>query len=164
MWTFDAESPETSMRVVRGLNFTWEPEEIAQDLKESHSTIAEVTIMITDHTTSIKIPADLFKIRVNATDAPNLEKVKYLLNQKVTWERPTKTEITQCYRCQRFGHISTSCRMKPRCVKCPDYHPMLCGTVSLDEGSRINTVLRLMWDIWTSCELRGMPDQENRSG
>lgn len=31
-------------------------------------------------------------------------------------------EITRCFRCQRFGHISTHCRFAPRCACCGNSH------------------------------------------
>lgn len=40
----------------------------------------------------------------------------------VSFERLKKKTITQCYRCQRFGHLSVNCNLTSRCVKCGKHH------------------------------------------
>lgn len=48
--------------------------------------------------------------------------VTHLLHQKIQWDIFTRREMIQCYRCQRYGHASSNCGMKPRCVKCLESH------------------------------------------
>lgn len=48
--------------------------------------------------------------------------ITHLLHQHVQWNVFTKKEMAQCYRCQRFGHVSSNCGMEPRCVKCLENH------------------------------------------
>ncbi|KYB26491.1 hypothetical protein TcasGA2_TC033736 [Tribolium castaneum] len=33
-----------------------------------------------------------------------------------------KTRITQCHRCQEWGHATSNCRVKPKCLKCAEGH------------------------------------------
>lgn len=43
---------------------------------------------------------------------------------KVKWEfqRANKTQITQCYNCQMYGHGSSRCRVKTFCARCAGQH------------------------------------------
>ena len=52
-----------------------------------------------------------------------LHSIEFVAYQAVHWEKPNKTETTQCRRCQRLGHTAANCNMNFRCVKCKDNHP-----------------------------------------
>ena len=42
---------------------------------------------------------------------------------KIKWERHENRKlITQCHRCQHFGHATSNCFREPRCVKCEEAH------------------------------------------
>lgn len=59
----------------------------------------------------------------NNVDKKNIFNIRYVCNIRVYWEslrNPRK--ITQCYNCQKFGHVATNCSNTPRCVKCPENH------------------------------------------
>ena len=58
----------------------------------------------------------------NGAKAADFTAIKFLLNQRVHWEKFKKNDIIQCFRCQNFGHTSFNCQMKIRCVKCNDTH------------------------------------------
>lgn len=50
-------------------------------------------------------------------------KHRYLQHTRVFWERyKNKREIIQCKNCQRWGHATSNCHLKPRCVKCGADH------------------------------------------
>lgn len=51
------------------------------------------------------------------------ENVKRLFNASVVIEKFNRTDLVQCFRCQRPGHVSFNCSMIPRCVKCSLSHP-----------------------------------------
>lgn len=67
---------------------------------------------------------DLFLLSLAyGSDIKQLVQIKYLLNQTIRFEKVSRNQdLTQCHRCQRFGHSSTNCTMKPRCVKCLKNH------------------------------------------
>lgn len=53
----------------------------------------------------------------------DVKKVDSLDNLKVSWERyARRSDYTQCYNCQRFGHGQQNCYNQSRCVKCPGAH------------------------------------------
>lgn len=46
----------------------------------------------------------------------------YLFNIRVFFEKFNRSDLIQCFRCQRPGHVSSNCKMEPRCVKCGNGH------------------------------------------
>lgn len=57
-----------------------------------------------------------------SSQVEELTDIKYLLNQQVVWEAISRSDIMQCYRCQRFNHTARNCQMPYRCVKCKAPH------------------------------------------
>lgn len=53
-----------------------------------------------------------------------LREIKAIFNVVVWWRYYTrkKTDVIQCFRCQKFGHGSRHCNMPVRCVKCGESH------------------------------------------
>ena len=54
----------------------------------------------------------------------DLRRTKTLDGFWVNWRFYTKnpTDVAQCHRCQKFGHGSRNCNLRPRCVKCGESH------------------------------------------
>lgn len=50
-------------------------------------------------------------------------RVRFLLYTKIEWERrKNERQITQCRRCQKWGHAASNCHRNPRCMKCAANH------------------------------------------
>lgn len=66
----------------------------------------------------------LYMIITNSTvTLKKISVIKTLLHTKVHWEvHQNKKRITQCRRCQGWGHATTNCFSTPRCVKCAQNH------------------------------------------
>lgn len=57
------------------------------------------------------------------TEISKIMKIKYVCHVKATWRKYRNPKmLTQCYKCQDFGHGSTNCNNKPKCVKCASDH------------------------------------------
>ena len=69
-------------------------------------------------------PYRIYLITVkHSVDLKDLRKIKYIYYLKIRWERYRNTRrVTQCHRCQMFGHGTNHCHNKPRCVKCRENH------------------------------------------
>lgn len=49
--------------------------------------------------------------------------IKYLQYTKVQWDKYiTKKKVTQCHRCQAWGHATSNCFAEPSCLKCAGQH------------------------------------------
>jgi len=51
------------------------------------------------------------------------QQAKYICSTKITWEyHINKRRITQCRRCQGWGHATVNCYAEPVCLKCAEGH------------------------------------------
>lgn len=49
--------------------------------------------------------------------------IRYVCHTRITWERQlNRNEITQCRRCQQWGHATSNCFSTLTCVKCAEEH------------------------------------------
>ena len=56
-------------------------------------------------------------------DLKKLFKIKHLCSTIIKWEPyVNKKGVTQCHRCQKFGHGTRNCNLTPRCIKCGQQH------------------------------------------
>ena len=56
-------------------------------------------------------------------DLKKVFKIKHLCSAIITWEPYiNKKGVTQCHRCQKFGHGTKNCHLEPSCVKCGEVH------------------------------------------
>ena len=53
-------------------------------------------------------------------------------------EANRKPEVSQCFKCQKFGHISRECQEDTRCVRCSEGHPLKECRKQKDEAKCIN--------------------------
>lgn len=94
-------------------------EQLAETLKENQLKPATVQQLKGKHELSHSYLVSFHKEQ----QLNQVKKVENLCNVKVTWEKyARKTNYTQCYRCQAFGHGQTNCYNAPKCVKCPGQH------------------------------------------
>jgi hypothetical protein len=102
--------------VIKGLPANMDVEDIKEDLQQQGLPVAKVVAMKTQR------PLYL----VTYESAPKTELLKMircvcLVHITIEIYR-TKGKITQCFRCQQYGHASRNCNRMPRCVKCPKNH------------------------------------------
>lgn len=116
--TFTKDSEKTKKIVLKaapGLD----PQELTDTLTENNIQTQNITPLKGRNTNSFSYLITLPK----NTIINNVRKIDNLNNLKVTWEKYSKkTDHTQCYKCQAFGHGQANCFNTPRCVKCPGKH------------------------------------------
>lgn len=63
---------------------------------------------------------------ISTTNDANIKKLRNISaidHVKTKWEKYSKpSKVAQCFNCQRFGHGSSNCNYKPRCLKCIHQH------------------------------------------
>jgi len=111
--------------VIRGLPINTPIDDIATALNELGYTVLRTSQMMKyykDKEMRSKMP--LFKVSIQRdSNLPELTSVTNLLYFNVTIEKFRGSgKIPQCHRCLRFGHDSSICNFKPRCLKCANYH------------------------------------------
>ena len=52
-----------------------------------------------------------------------IKAIRVILHQIVSWDKPARnTNLTQCHKCQEFGHGIRGCHLPSKCLKCCDNH------------------------------------------
>ncbi|CAH0551140.1 unnamed protein product [Brassicogethes aeneus] len=113
--TFMLQEEKTVQVVIRGLPLEIPISDVEQDLKD-HNYHPNY------HRGQLKTEMPLVVVKV-PPEEDRIFGLSYLLRIKVKVEPlERKNIITQCYRCQKYGHAQTKCSAFPRCVKCAGGH------------------------------------------
>lgn len=105
--------------VFRGIPVEVKTEDIEEDLKEKGLNPQNI-IRMTKGPEKTPMPLVLVLLPKTDKDVFNLTDI---LRLKITVEtQKSRNTITQCYRCQRFGHAQSRCKAHPKCVKCGEDH------------------------------------------
>lgn len=70
-----------------------------------------------------KQPMFMVTLNENAQLKQIKQQIQYLDHTKIIWDNYiNKRRITQCHRCQTWGHATSNCYAKPACLKCAGEH------------------------------------------
>lgn len=70
-------------------------------------------------------------------DKVKIRKIKSIMCINIKWEKYiNKRKCTQCYNCQRFGHVAVKCKVTMRCMYCAHEHDTKDCPIKLDKGKR----------------------------
>lgn len=101
--------------MVRGLSGTYDVDDLRKFIQDCKMNLEIKSI--------VKLDGDRWIVRLSGdSDVQAFRKLEYLLNNRVKIEGHKKNRLTQCRNCQRFGHVSSNCKMAYRCVKCGQSH------------------------------------------
>jgi hypothetical protein len=119
-YTYQLKQDKPFRVVVRGLHHTLEPALIGNELTAKGYRVRAITNIISRE--KVKLPLfyiDLEPDRINMS----IFDLDSLCHCKVKVEEPRKRHLlTQCTRCQRYGHSKSYCNLQPRCVRCAEQH------------------------------------------
>ena len=109
--------------VIRHLPTSTSIDEIEHELMEGGFPIINVAQM-RKRGSHNGAPLPLFVVTLKESEASKkIMDLKSLLYVKISVERYNKPKVpTQCFRCQRFHHVSGQCRIDECCVKCAGAH------------------------------------------
>lgn len=122
--TFTPKEEQHTNVVLRHLNASYDEKDIEDGIANLSLDIAVSKVM--------KLPTksnnNLWLIQLQpGSNVKQLLDQRYLLHQKVAFERKKQSGIAQCKNCQMYGHSARNCRHKYRCVKCTtDHQPGNC--------------------------------------
>lgn len=127
--------------ILKGLEGLYTPFEVFEDLKTQFDGVIEVKQLSKMTETGEKSAMDVYLVYFSYETRLSVAKkvIKYCCYHKIKLEyfkKSNKNTITQCYRCQRFGHQSQSCKLDFRCVKCTEIHaPGACAKKKEDKNA-----------------------------
>lgn len=117
--TYTSKDKKTKAFVIYNLNSDFTDQEIKEALQKEF----DLSIDRLSKLKNTKSPIYLVTIK-NPINKTQLNKqCSLILNTKITWDiYRNKREIIQCKRCQEWGHATSNCHAKARCLKCADNH------------------------------------------
>lgn len=100
-------------------------DEITEDLERQNIKVSQVKQMFKyneDRTNKILFPLFIVSFGKEVT-LNEVLKIRKVCEYLISWEKYRNgSGITQCYRCQSFGHTAQNCNKKPKCVLCSGPH------------------------------------------
>ncbi|RZC36862.1 hypothetical protein BDFB_011737, partial [Asbolus verrucosus] len=116
--TYTIKENKTHAFVLRGLDHQPKIEEIQNELINQKVEVKQIFQM-----KQTRRPAYLVITSKNETIDTLSNKVTVIDYIKISWERHfTSRRITQCHRCQQWGHATSNCNVKEACLKCAGEH------------------------------------------
>lgn len=120
-FTYTPKSLRPFSIVIGGLSGCFEAQEILEYLGGLQIDIKVINLTkLGGNTWLLKLTRD--------SDIRKFYEVRYILHCRVNIRKFYRKGVTQCFNCQRFGHVALNCRMPYRCVKCAESHgPAKCA-------------------------------------
>lgn len=119
--TFSLPSEKQLRVVIRGLPQGFSNEEIHDELTASGFHPITVSRLIKGRGNKSQ-PMPLIFVTLPKTDK-DIYNLRWLCYTSIKVEsKHTTSRISQCYRCQRYGHSQTHCNAIPKCVGCAESH------------------------------------------
>lgn len=118
--TYSLPENKTHGFVLKGLSNKTEIEDIKTDLERQGIKIRNIYKM---KGTPEYAPAFLVITNPDVTLNMLQKRIKVIEFTIIRWERHQNNKIiTQCHRCQRWGHATSNCYADPMCLKCGEGH------------------------------------------
>lgn len=132
-YTYTPRQDKTHAYLIKGLHDDALPEEIMKELRENNLNVINVVKF-----KNTRYPIFMCVVGKQVSLKDLQEKARYLLRTKVYYENHVnKRELTQCKRCQVWGHATSNCYLgAPRCVKCAGEHNSYECTKSREEPAK----------------------------
>lgn len=106
---------------LKGIDKCYKSQDILEEIKKLTDEVNNVTQLksLKNKNELLSVFLVYFKSSCILKTIP--DKIRYLCDHKIKWEPYNKgrqNAITQCSRCQQFGHAESNCNNSFRCVKC----------------------------------------------
>lgn len=123
-YTYTPDTEKEVKSVIYGLPAI-EEKEIIDELREKWELTATKVVPLTKKTETTSMTSRVYLAHfVHGTEARKIQQVSYLNYCRVTLKKYKKAtnNITQCFRCQGFGHAARNCHLQEKCVRCIEPH------------------------------------------
>jgi hypothetical protein len=129
--TFTHKDEKTHAFVLRGLCQGPTEEDVRDALQDEN----EVTVHKVYRMKGARRPCYLVVTDKTVTRNKLEAEARILMNTRIEWARHINNKIiTQCHRCQRWGHATSNCNAAPRCLKCAGDHYTYTHKDTVPEG------------------------------
>lgn len=127
-YTPKGQSPYTV--VIKGLSDTFDEREVREYIERMQIRIEILRIR--------KLGNNKWLLSMSRdSDTKGFHQIRYILHCRIFTEKYKRQGLTQCFNCQRFGHVSSNCNMPYRCVKCGGPHgPGKCEVPKKGENNK----------------------------
>lgn len=146
-FTYTPQVDKHKRLVLKGVHEMYTLEEIKTDLLQQSDSVVNVTQMKTYKKSDPKLlNIYLISLKWNTDLATFKKVVRYCCGYSIKFEeyrKPKHFHGSQCFRCQKWGHISRNCNLEQKCVKCSLNHPQgECKMTEADEPKCANCNLK----------------------
>lgn len=126
-YTYTIKNQRPKILVAKGIHPETEPDEIRDELISRGYKALKVYPMFKKlkDTNGVEKQAKLPWFTISFDSTTKISEVKLVTGccgYRVSWEAKRKLSVTQCRRCQEFGHVASACFLNYRCVKCAESH------------------------------------------
>lgn len=119
-YTYGTREDKRHAYIIRGLDAGFGIDEIRKELTEVHEIVVEEMFKLRN----TYRPLYMVTVSPNVTIQWLNEHARHILNTRIYWERRrNERRITQCHRCQGWGHATKHCFKPFNCLKCAGPHP-----------------------------------------
>lgn len=116
--TYSDKNSKKRTLVIKGLHENTEVQDLKIELESLNYEVHSINLM-----KNTKQPMFMVTLNENVQIKQIKQEVKYLGHTKIIWDNYiNKRRITQCHRCQAWGHATSNCYAKPACLKCAEGH------------------------------------------
>lgn len=129
--TYTPKGERTTAYVIYNLNTDYNEEEITEDLNKKYDLkIAKILKL-----KNTKSPIYMALLKEKMPLSQLNRQCNLIAHTKIKWDKyNNKRDIIQCKRCQEWGHATSNCHARPRCVKCTKpHHTHECEQTNRDE-------------------------------
>jgi PAX-interacting protein 1 len=138
-----------AVMLMKDIHYSIPIEDVKAAIKEQSGLEVEAKRLETPRSKNKGYTLDIVMVTTEEKNVNELIKTRHVENMIVKWSRMEKRDITQCYRCQQFGHVALNCLNKYRCVKCKEDHgPKECKRTPNDKPEDA---------FCTNCQKKGHP-------
>lgn len=136
LWTsHNAQDNVHKKLILRGIDKSYSEGDVFDDLNKQFDTVVSVKQLTkkSEDGEHISLGVYLVYFKWDTILSIPMKMIKYCCFHKISWShfRTLKAnKIKQCFNCQGFGHHSSNCGLKNRCVKCVASHsPGKCNKI-----------------------------------
>jgi hypothetical protein len=164
-YTHQLRDEQTTKFVLHGLPKTTNDELTSELVKHKVSPVQIKELSVKnrrDDDHRVYLISFLKKERKTLADMNEIRTIGFV---RVRWEhyRNTKLGPTQCKNCMRFGHGTTHCSLKPRCIRCAGEHKSQECPLLIRDAEGTLTSTKIEWSK-LKCALCGQNHTANFNG